>query len=449
MKHTFLILIALSMGSAFAQTNASSSAYSLQQCIDYALENHTSMKNAQLDYESSAEKVKETISIGLPQINGSAAFNDNLKVQSQFVPANAFDPSAPANVVIPLAFGVKYSANASLTATQIIFDGSYFVGLQAARVYKELYEKSITQTKVDLVEKVSKAYYAVLVNEERLSLIQKNQLLIDKLFNDTKAMRDAGFADNVALQRIEVRKNNLDVEISKMESMVAINQALLKFQMGLPQQENISLTDEIEEVIDEVNTLEEVTTNYENRIEYKQLEVQKQLMDLDVKNYKSTALPSLSAFGTLGANIGSLAFSDVPQFDKWRRFTMVGLNLNVPIFSSFQRSHRIAQAQISSEKVSNSMEQLEQSIELEQLQSKLTIDNSLKTVKAQKSNMALAEEVYRITKIKYDEGMASNYEVIDAETALKDAQTNYYNALYEAVVAKIDLQKATGTLYND
>ncbi len=443
------MLFALSLGSAFAQTDTSANAYSLQQCIDYALENHTSMKNAKLDYQSSEAKVRETVSIGLPQVNGKVEFVDNLKVQSQFLPANAFEPTAPAGMVVPVAFGVTYSSSASVTATQMIFDGSYLVGVKAAKVYKELYEKSITQTKVELVEKVSKAYYAVLVNQERLTLIQKNQSLIDKLFNDTKAMRDAGFADNVALQRIEVRKNNLDVEISKMESMVKINQALLKFQMGLPQQQNITLSDEIEDIIDDVNPSEEITINYEDRIEYKQLGIQKQLMDLDVKNYKAKALPSLSAFGTLGANIGAYNFGDVPQLNNWRDFSMVGLSLNVPIFSSFQRGHRIEQAQISSEKVANNIAQLEQSIQLEHMQSKLTIENSMKTVKAQKSNMALAEEVYRITKIKYDEGMASNYEVIDAETALKDAQTNYYNALYEAVVAKIDLQKATGTLYNE
>ncbi len=443
------MLFALSLGSAFAQTDTSANAYSLQQCIDYALENHTSMKNAKLDYQSSEAKVKETVSIGLPQINGKVDLINNLKVQSQFLPANAFEPTAPEGLVVPIAFGVQYSSNASVTATQLIFDGSYLVGLQAAKVYKELYEKSVTQTKIDVVDKVSKAYYAVLVNEERLSLIRKNKSLIDKLYEDTKAMREAGFADNVSVQRIQVSKNNLDVEISKLESMVQISHALLKFQMGIPQKEIVVLIDKLDALIDDMNTLPEDEVSYENRIEYKMLGIQKNLMELDVKNFKAKALPSLAAFGTVGANIGSLEFGDVFQLGDWRNYSMVGLSLDVPIFSSMQRKHRISQAKISSEKVTNNMEQLEQSIDLELLQSKLTIHNSLKTIDIQKQNMELAEEVYRVTKIKYDEGMASNYEVIDTETALKDAQTNYYNALYEAIIAKIDYEKANGTLYSE
>lgn len=449
MKHRFLILFVLSLGSISAQIDTTTSTYTLQQCIDYALENHASMKNAKLDFESSEAKVKETVSIGLPQVNGKVELIDNLKVQSQFLPANAFEPSAPAGMVVPVAFGVTYASNASVTATQLIFDGSYLVGIQAAKVYKELYEKSVTQTKIEVVDKVSKAYYAILVNEERLSLVKNNKSLIDKLYEDTKAMRDAGFADNVSLQRVQVSKNNLDVEISKLESLVQISHALLKFQMGLPQKERVALSGELDAVIDDMNRLPESEVSYENRIEYKMLGVQKNLMDLDVKNYKAKALPSLAAFGTLGANVGAYNFSDVPDFNNWRNYSMIGLSLDVPIFSSMQRKHRIAQAKISSEKVTNNMQQLEQSIDLEMLQSKLTIENSLKTIDIQEQNMALAEEVYRVTKIKYDEGMASNYEVIDTESALKDAQTNYYNALYEAIIAKIDYEKANGTLYQD
>ena len=448
MNKIVLLAFVAMFGSGYAQTDGEGT-YSLQQCLDYALENHTSVKNAKLDFESSEAKVKETVSIGLPQVNGKVDLIDNLKVQSQFVPANAFEPTAPANLVMPLAFGVQYSSNASVTATQLIFDGSYLVGLQAAKVYKELYEKSIVQSKVELAEKVSKAYYAVLVTEERFALVQKNKTLIGKLYEDTKAMKEAGFADNVSLQRIEVSKNNLDVEISKLESLVAISYALLKFQMGMPQQESIVLSGKLDTVIEEMVAIGDLNSGVENRIEFKMLGVQKQLMELDIKNYKSRALPSLGAFGTMGASIGSLEFGDMLKFNDWRNYSMIGLSLEVPVFSSMQRKHRIAQAKISSEKVSNNLEQLEQSIELEQLQSKLTIENSLKTIEVQKQNMALAEEVYRVTKIKYDEGMASNYEVIDTETALKDAQTNYYNALYEAIIAKIDYEKATGNLYNE
>ena len=172
-------------------------------------------------------------------------------------------------------------------------------------------------------------------------------------------------------------------------------------------------------------------------------------MELDVKNNKVKAYPSLSAFGTVGANIGSYDFGDVFHLNDWRNYSMVGLQLNVPLFSSFRRGYVIEQSKVALDKVENTMSMMEQSIELETLQQKLSLQNNLQSIDLQKANMALAEEVYHSIKLKYDQGMASNYEVIDAETSLKESQTNYYAALYDAIVSKINLDKATGTLVTE
>ena len=448
MKTKFLLLASLVFCN-MAQAQIDSTSYTLQKCIDYALINHSSIKNADLDYKSSEAKVKETIAIGLPQINGKVDFIDYLKVQSQFLPANAFDPSAPEGLVAPVAFGVQYSSSASITATQLIFDGSYIVGLKAAKTYKELFQKSVDQSKVDVVENVSKAYYGALVNQQRLDLLQNNKSLLEKLYLDTKAMYDVGVVDKVSLQRISVSKNNLEVEISKLEGVVEISYALLKFQMGMPLGGELAIVDELESVINDLESSVTVTANPSSRPDYLQLQVQLKLMELDLQNEKVTAYPKLAAFGTLGANIGSYEFSEVFKFNDWQNFSMVGLQLDVPLFSSFRRGHRITQSKINVEKIENNLSMLEQSIEFETLQNKLALQNNMKSILLQNENMELAKEVYNSTKIKYDEGMASNYEVVDAETSLKQAQTNYYSALYDAILSKIALDKAAGTLYSN
>lgn len=448
MRTKFLILAAIVFGFG-AKAQSDSSNYTLQKCIEYALSNNSVIKNAHLDYESSEAKVKETTAIGLPQVNGKIDFIDYLKVQSQFLPANAFDPSAPAGLVAPVAFGVQYSSNASITATQLIFDGSYIIGLRAAKTYKELYQKTIDQSKVDVVENVSKAYYGALVAKQRLELLKNNKSLLEKLYSDTKIMYEVGVVDKVSLQRISVSKNNLEVEISKLESFVEISYALLKFQMGMSLSDPLIIEDDLESVVGDLKANNEVSGSPSARPDYQQLQVQMKLMELDLKNEKVNAYPKLGAFGTLGANIGSFDFGGVFKFNDWQNYSMVGLQLDVPIFSSMRRKHRITQSKITIEKLENNLSMLEQSIEVETLQHKMTLKNNLKSIQIQDENMDLAKEVYNTTKLKYDEGMASNYEVVDAETSLKEAQTNYYAALYDAIMSNIALEKAAGTLYSE
>lgn len=446
-KIIVIIIVGMTVAPVLAQD--STATYSLQAAIDYALENQRSIQNAVLDEQGANAKVKETISIGLPQVNGKIDVMDNLEVQSQFVPANGFDQTAPADLIIPLAFGVQYSSNANLTATQLLFDGTYFVGLQAARVYKELFQKTVIQSKVEVVEAVTKAYYGVLVSQERLTLLQKNQSLIEKLYDDTQVMYQEGFVEKVDLQRIEVAKNNLKVEELKINSLVSVSLSLLKFQMGMPQSEEIVLSDDLNKAVDQLSAGSLAEIDPANRIEHKMLGVQYELMKLDVKNNKSTALPTLAAFGTIGANVGGLNAGDIMKFGDYQTYSMIGLSLEIPVFSSFRRKHRIDQSIVNMKKVENDIQSLEEAIAMEALQTKLALEDSKNALDIQKQNIELAEEVYRVTKLKYTEGLASNYDVINAETSLKEAQTNYYGAIYDAMIAKVDVQKAAGTLYTE
>jgi outer membrane protein TolC len=430
-----------------AQDNSNARRFSLAEAIEFALKNNVNVKNSQIDAASANARVGEIRAIGLPQISASGQYLHNIKIQSQFVPANAFNPAAPENQILPLAFGVDHSAIATLTASQLLFDGSYFIGLKAAKTYKELSQKTLTQSKTQVTEAVTKAYYSVLVNSDRLELLNINLGRLDTLLRETKAMYENGFVEKIDLDRLEVQLNNLNTEKQKVVRLAELSSYLLKFQMGVPLNEEITLTDGLprnttEDFILPANVAQDF--NYNQRIEYSLLQNQKELANLDVRNSRAGYLPSLAAFASFGYNTGSLTFDLLNR--KWYNFSNIGLSLNVPIFDGLQKYYKVQQSRLTLQKTAQSEELLKNSIDLEIRQSVVNLTNALETLKSQQRNMELAQEVERVTRIKYQQGVGSNIEVINAVSSYREAQTNYYTALYDAVIARIDYRKATGTL---
>jgi outer membrane protein TolC len=437
--------------SLLAQEPSTTKKYSLQEAVEYALQNNINIKNAESDVTSAQARVGEIRAIGLPQINAEAQLIHNFKIQTQFVPENAFSPvdaqgkPTSGDEVVGLAFGVNNMGMASITASQLIFDGSYFIGLKAASTYKQLSQKSLNQSKISVKESVTKAYYSVLVNRERLALLDINIGRLDSLLRETKAMNQSGFVEKIDVDRIEVQFNNLQTERQKVDRLVELSEALLKFQMGHKVNEPIILSDKLASP-DLENFSVPATSNfdYSQRVEYSLLQTQKELATLDIKNSKAGYYPRLAAFGTFGYNTGSMKFDLYER--RWYDYSNIGLSLSIPIFDGFQKSYKIQQARLTQEKAVRSTELLQNSIDLEIRQSSVTLTNAVESLKSQKRNLELAQEVARVTRIKYQQGVGSNIEVINAEASYKEAQTNYYSALYDAIVAKVDYDKATGKL---
>ena len=438
-KASALALLQIFFINSFGQNN-----FSLQQSIDYALENSSSMKNAQLDVDIAKAKVKETTAIGLPQINGKWDLLHNVSVQKQFLPASFLDPTAPEDALFPAPFGVDFSSNASATLTQLLFDGSYLVGLQAAKTYTSLAEQGIAKSKEDLVVNVKKAYYMVLITQERTKQLEENQKMLEQLLKDTEALKEAGFAESTDAKRVSVNLNNLKAEIQKLKSFEQISLNMLKFQIGMPVGDELTLSETLNPAL--LNLSGGNNANFENRSDFKMIEVQNDLNELNLKNEKIKLLPSLAAFGTLGVNYGTNDFGDVFSFGDYQDYSMIGLSLNVPIWSSGQRKYRIEQARAESNKTLNNKEMMLNSFALESSQAEENLENSASILKVREENKTLAEEVYNNVQIKYKEGVGSSFEVTSAQTDLKTAQTEYYSALYDAIIAKIDLEKANGQL---
>jgi outer membrane protein len=482
MRRVYLTLTTILIAAAaIAQQNppasASAQTFTLEQCIQYALENSTNVKNATIDERIADAKVKETRGIGLPQVDASVGLQHNQKLPRFFGRYVAPDPNDPSafSLVPPQDgletgdivagqnfFQLKSSGNAGLNINQILFNGSYLVGLKAASAYRELSVKSTQQTKEQAVQQVMKAYYGVLINKDRIQLFDNNIARVESLLKTTQALNTNGFAESIDVDRLQVTLNNLRSEREKFNNLQELSMLLLKFQMNYPMNDPINVVGDISALQVDENVLQQYSADwdYAKRIDYSILETNRKLQTLDLKNKYAEGLPSLSAFANLGYSTQSNNISGIFKTetqgdidwaqgygpDKWYSFSSFGINLNIPIFSGLQRNFKVQQSKLALQKIENSTQSLKSAIDLEVKQSAIGYLNAVTSLKSQKENMKLAENVARVTRIKYEQGVGSNIEVIDAESSLKESQINYYNALYDALVAKVDLDKAYGKL---
>ncbi|HRI79517.1 MAG TPA: TolC family protein [Cyclobacteriaceae bacterium] len=448
MKRVFTLTAALLMlGFSYGQEKLPT-AFSLQECIEFAKENNPNLKSAQIAIKASESKVGETLSTGLPQVGASADLANNFIIPTSFLPAEIV--GGPAGEYVGVKFGTTYVGRATLNVDQMIFNGSYFVGLKASRTYTDLARKDLINSQTELVTAIKKAYYGVLVSTERLALVEKNVSRLDSLLKQTRVMYNNGFAEKIDVNRVEVQYNNIMTAKRTATIGLEIGTNILKFQMGYPMTEKILLTDNLETI--KVQVLNEELTkdfNYNNRIEFSKLETNYALTQLDIKNTKVQYLPKLDFYGSYGASYGTSSFDTFISFgSKWRDLGVFGIRANVPIFDGLRKSNQIQQKKIQLQQIDNAKTFMKSQIDMEQQQAGLQFNNNLSTLRSQKANMELAEEVYNVTVIKYQQGVGSNIEVINADASFKEAQTNYYAALYDALIASVDLEKAYGKVLN-
>lgn len=423
--------------------------YSLKQAVDYAITHQVQVKNSQIDLQNANAKVNEIRAIGLPQVNGSLSLTNNLILQRVFIPARIFNPAAAEGELIAAKFGVDNAGFANVGLSQLVFDGTYLLGLKASSVYKDLAVKSVTQSKQQVAENVTKAYYGILVNEKRQSLLALNVARLDTLLKETRELNKQGFVEKIDVQRLDVQANNLRTELDNVNRLQELSYSLLKFQMGFPMEEPIKLSETLEKVeLTTFNMNASGDFNYSNRIEYSILQTQENLAELDLKSIKAGYLPRLLLNANYGYNAGANGFGDLvskPWFDN----AAVTVALQIPIFDGYSKKYRAVQSANNLQKVRQSYSLLKSSIDLQRSQASITMKNALESMKEQKANLELANEISRVTRVKYQNGVGSNLEVLNAETSIKESQANYFTALYNALIAKVEVEKANGTLYID
>jgi len=445
---TFL-LFSISTAS-FAQVQQSTPSgdsykFTLKEAIDYALQHQSSVLNSRIDAQIADQKIRETLGSGLPQITGSGEFDDYVAVPVMIFPGSLISaitqhPSPDAAV----SFQKHYQTSLGINANQQIFNGTFLVGLQAAKTYASLSNKIEKSNEIDVVANVTKAFYGVKINETNLAALDSSIGLLQKSLDDTKAMYAQGFVEKLDVDRITVTLSNLQSQRQNLRSVVDLNYYLLKYQMGMPVNASLTLLGSIPNEFQPPVT---ETAEYNKRIEYSILQTTRELDMVNVNLNKSGYLPILSAFGGLSTAALRDQFDVFDPRGHWYPTGLIGLRLNVPIFDGFQKDARIRSANLSLMQNQNDINNFQNAVDLQVKQASISYESSYKILESQKANLKLAEDVARVTKIKYEDGVGTNLEVTEAESSLIQAQNNYYNALYNLGIAHVDLQKAKGILY--
>jgi outer membrane protein TolC len=462
-RKSYTLLLALSVIAFHAKAqDAKSNSFSLQQSIDYAYKNSPNYLNAQSDVLMAKYKRKEVLGMAMPQIGASVDMKNFMKIPTSVLP-NFVSPAVYGGLVqagvapydpqklspdgyepIAANFGTTFQAQAGASASLLVFSADYLIGLKATKEYISLMNINVNRSKADLVSQVSKAYYSVLVNKQRIALLDANITKLEKLLNDTKAFNKQGFVEQIDVDRLEVAFNNLTTEKQKIERLISLSENVLKFQMGYTGSENLTLTDSLS--ISDKEDLSISKIDITKRSEYQMLEVQQRLNNINVKRLKYGYLPSLVAYSSFNY---SGQRNDLKFFTKehiWYPTALLGGTLSLSIFDGFQRHYQIQQAKLDFKKGENNLKNLQLAIELEGASAAVNYSNASSSLQVQKRNLDLAQNIYTVSQKKYEQGVGSNIEVINAQQSLKESQANYFNAVYDLLVYKIDYLKATGSL---
>lgn len=437
--------------------------FTLQQAVDYAMQNSVQVRNAMLDIQLQKQTNKEITAAAYPQASGSAGITHYVKVPVQPIPdfiqpqiygvlqeqgvkdGNGNPIVGPTSFPdLPFSVMRPWSASAGIDISQLLFDGQVFVGLQARDASIKFFEKQAEITSEQIKVNVEKIYYQLVVGKQQATSIDANISRFEKLLSDTREIYKNGFAEKLDVDKVNVQLNNLKTEKFKIENQLKAGNEGLKFLMGMPQKDSLRLTDTLSDEMIKENLLTP-GYDYNNRKEVQLAEIGKKLNEYNIRRYQLSYIPTVALFGSYSTNAQRDKF-DFFASKKWLPTALVGLKISVPVFDGFAKRARIDKAKFELQKTNNNIELLKAAVDNDVEQAKIKITSALLTMDTQKENMQLAEKVYNTTKLKYEQGLGSNQEIYNAQTELKVAQNNYYGALYDAVIARIDYLKATGKL---
>jgi outer membrane protein len=441
MKNIFILMLTLLSLNINAQDLNKSHSFSLQQAIDHALEYNYTAINSVRDIEVAKEKKWETTAMGLPQINAGVDFTDNFVLQKSVVPAEFFggNPGEYAEV----AFGTKYNMVGRSTVSQLIFDGSYIVALQASKTYLAYYENAKKKSDIDIKEIVINAYGSVLLAQESITILEKNIASLQKTLNDTRATYKNGLIEEENVEQLEITLASLESTLNYNKRLLDITYKMLKINLGIDINDQITLTDKLDALTIQNMDLSFFKTEFEvnSNVSYKMATNFEEQRTLEYKLQKSKALPTLSA----NFNFGYTAFKNQFEFfsknQKWFNYSNIGLSLNVPIFSSFARSSRTQQAKIALDQAKTQLNETEQKLKLQYATAKTEYEYSIADYQTAKSNLNLAERIEKKQQIKFTEGLSSSFDFNDAQRQLYTAQQKYLQTMVTIINKKATLEK--------
>jgi outer membrane protein len=427
---------------AFAQTSPQPAVLSLQEAVKFAVAHNETVKKALLDEESAGYKIKETKGSGLPQLNAVGNVTAFPALATQLLPGEL---AGQPGTMIPVQFGTKYNTTGGLQLSQLIFRKSFFVGLEAANTTRDLYALRTQMNQEQVIYNVSSAYLQLLQTREQFNTIDANFKRLEQLEKILRLQYQNDVATKVQLNRVTVSKTNLENTRQTLNAAFEQQKNALKFFMGLPMDQDITLAENTP-VLTAPVLAQDANAVLAERVDYKLLQTQKNLLKLNVNNIQSGYFPSVSAFGNYNYNAQRNEFNFFDTNQPWFKAVSIGLQLNVPIFDGMQRRNQIRQAQIEVAKVDEDIHQLTRSTQMGLKNAQTQMQTSLSAIQAQERNVALAQEVYRNTNELYKEGLSPLTELLDTEVNLREAQTNLNNERLKYQLAQLNYLQAKGEL---
>ena len=417
--------------------------FSLQQAIEHAQKNNYKSINASRDIEISKQKKWETTAMGLPQLNGKLDFLHNFVLQQQGISGNAFNPIGNPDDVATIAFGTKNTMIASATLSQLIFDGSYIVALQASKAYLQFFENAKKKTDNDIKEMIINAYGNVLLAEESIKILESNKKILEKNYNDINQIYKNGLGEQESVEQIAITLETVKSSLNNITRLREISLKMLKINIGLDIIDDLKLTDNLDNLSKSNLEVALIKSefNVENNIEYQiatSIVTQKRLL---LKLEKSKALPSLGAAFNMGYNSFANQFNFLSTNQKWNNFSNVGVSLNIPIFSSFGYKAKVQQAKIAFEQSQTQQKEAEQMLKLGYEKAKSDFDFSIEQYATAKTNLSLAERIEKKQQIKFKEGLSTSFEFSEAQRQLYAAQQTYLQSMVDIINKKAGLEK--------
>ncbi len=437
MKHFYLLIIGLVCSFKMLGQQA----FSLEQAIIYGQSNNASVQIAQIGITDADQQIIQTRAIGLPTVKGGLAYNHYLQLPTSLVPAEFF--GGQPGEFAELQFGTKNNLNGTLQIQSLLFDASYLTGLEAARKYRIFAAQQVDIVKQDVKKNVTMAYLSTLIYDETIAVIDSNATNLERLIFETTELYKAGFAEQLDIDRLKLSLRQLRTQMESLTRQKKIAMNNLKFVMGFPIGQELEITERLEALV-QSGFATEVNEKLlmDNHATFQMMQTNIALNELNVLAQKQMGYyPSLAAFGSYQRGLQTNKFDGN---GKWFPTTVVGLQLNVPIFDGFARNAKIERARLDLEEAVRQREQYSEGILLQVENARVKYNDATAKVTDTKDNLELAQRIYNTIQLKYKEGLASSFELNQAESSLFMEQSNYIQALFALLMAKADLEIALG-----
>lgn len=421
--------------------------FSLEEALDYAMENNYDLMKSEKDIEIAKQLVKETTSMGLPQINASIGYNDNLARPTMILPPEFSGGEGPAEI----QFGTKYDATAGASVSQLLFSGEYIIGLKGARKYLETTDVEFFRNKTAVKQQVANSYYAVLTTQKGYEIIETTLKVTKDLAEETRQVYEVGFGEDIDADQMDLLVSDLEASLVYFENQLNITHAYLKFYLALGEADTIILTDSLNGLLVDLESKSLMTQNFDvnSNPDYYALYKQKEIQNLQIQLEKATYLPTLNAFLNYQTQAQRDSWDFFSSAGKWYSSSTFGVSLNIPLISGGKRKSKLTQAKITFDQIEISENQLVNQLSLQYNNARSEYLNSLKVYNNKNRNRRIAEKIYMKTTEKYKQGMATSLDILNTHNQFLSAERDYLNASQAFLQSGEELKKIlTKTIFN-